>query len=100
MRRPIDVIFTIISINDFDINSNELKRICDEEMDFARSRTSFQTSDFHEHCDNHANPFALIVITKNLIFRRFASLDWDSSGNWTVNNFWNTFLFTVNNIRE
>jgi hypothetical protein len=60
----------------------------------------FRSSDFHQHCDGHANTITLILTTKGFIFGGFTPLEWDSSSGWKVDNSRNSFLFTVKNPRN
>jgi hypothetical protein len=61
----------------------------------------FRSSDFHQHCDGHANTITLILTTKGFIFGGFTPAEWDSTnGSWKADNSRNSFLFTVKNPRN
>jgi hypothetical protein len=61
------------------------------------SRDGFDASDFHSHCDGHANILIVILDTKGNIFGGFTPLEWESDCGPKSDPTEKTFLFTLKN---
>lgn len=65
------------------------------ELIFRASRDGFNSSDFHQKCDNRVNTVSIILTKNGRRFGGFTDLKWDQSNQYKVGG--NSFIFSLDN---
>jgi hypothetical protein len=64
---------------------------------YRGSRDGFQTSAFHNRCNNHPNTISLILSKNGCIFGGYTPLTWSSRNAWVPDPSQKSFIFTLKN---
>jgi len=68
------------------------------ELIYRGTRDGKTGKDFHNKCDNKGPTICLYKSEKGYIFGGYASISWESSGDWQKHN--DSFIFTLTNIYD